>query len=147
MQFRSTSLHLSLRNHRSMFFSTEMSKQQNGDTFATRQCFNELSYYDDKNKLVVKIGNDCWIGEGAFLIGGVNIHDGAVILAHAVVTKDIPPYAIVGGVPAKIVGYRYNPEDIDFLLKTKWWDNTPEWFENNWELLNNLSKLKQYYKK
>lgn len=127
------------------FFSTEMYNWQNGSTFATRQSFNEFSFYDDKNKLAVKIGNDCWIGEGAFLVGGIKINDGAVILAHAVVSKDVPPYAIVGGVPAKIIGYRYSQEDIDFLLKTKWWDNSPEWFEKNWELLNNFPKLKQYY--
>ena len=50
-----------------------------------------------------KIGNDCWFGSDVTLIGGVEVHDGAVVLAHAVVTKDVPPYAIVGGVPAKVI--------------------------------------------
>ena len=64
----------------------------------------------------VVVGNDVWIGERAMIIGGVHIADGAVVLAGAVVTKDVPPYAIVGGVPAKIIRYRYDEETINFLL-------------------------------
>ncbi len=127
------------------FFSAESFKYQNGRTFAHRQCFDEFSYYDNDSKLAVKIGNDCWIGEGAFIVGGIKIEDGAVVLAHAVVTKDVPPYAIVGGVPAKIIGYRYSKEDIDFLLKIQWWSNSEDWFKQNWELLNNFRELKHYY--
>ena len=81
------------------------------------------------------------------LIGGVEIGDGAVVLSRAVVTKDVPPYAIVGGIPAKVIGYRYDKETINFLLHTKWWDNTPERFEEYWDLLNDIEKLKEYYKK
>lgn len=128
------------------FFSAENYLEQNGGTFATRQCFKEFAYADENSKASVKVGNDCWIGESVALIGGVTIGDGAVVLAHAVVTKDVPPYAIVGGVPAKILKYRYSQEDIDFLLKIKWWDNSIEWFEKNWELLNDISRLKAYYK-
>lgn len=53
----------------------------------------------------------------------------AVVLANAVVTKDVPPYAIVGGVPAKVIGYRFDEETIQFLLNTQWWNNSEEWFE------------------
>ena len=70
----------------------------------------------------VKIGNDVWIGQGAFIKGGVSIGDGAVVAAHAVVTKDVPPYAIVGGVPAKVIKYRFDEETIGRLLKLRWWD-------------------------
>ena len=107
--------------------------------------FDELKYYDIERKISVKIGNDCWIGEGAFLVGGITIGDGAVILAHAVVTKDVPPYAIVGGVPAKIQKYRYDEETIDFLQKIQWWNSPIEWLQENWELLCDLDKLKKYY--
>ena len=62
------------------------------------------------------------------------------------VTKDVPPYAIVGGVPAKVIGYRYDDETIQFLQKTKWWNNQPVWFEKNWRLLNDIDKLKEYFR-
>lgn len=70
---------------------------------------------------------------------------GAVVLANAVVTKDVPSYAIVGGVPAKIIGYRYDEETIIFFNKIKWWNNNPEWLEKNWNLLCDIDKLKGYY--
>lgn len=68
------------------------------------------------------IGNDVWIGHRAIILQGVTIGNGAVIGAGAVVTKDIPPYAIVVGVPAKIVRYRFNKEIIDSLEDIKWWN-------------------------
>lgn len=68
------------------------------------------------------IGNDVWIGEFAAVCGGVTIGDGAVIATRAVVTKDVPPYAVVGGVPAKVIKYRFEPEIIEKLLAIKWWD-------------------------
>lgn len=69
----------------------------------------------------VEIGNDVWIGEGVFIKNGVKIGDGSVIGAKAVVTKDIPPYAIVAGCPAKILKYRFDEETIKELLELKWW--------------------------
>lgn len=71
----------------------------------------------------VSIGNDVWIGCRAMILDGVKVGDGAVIAAGAVVTKDVPPYAIVGGVPAKIIKYRFEASRIQELLKSKWWDN------------------------
>lgn len=61
------------------------------------------------------------------IIEGIRIGDGAIVAAGAVVTKDVPPYAIVGGVPAKIIRYRFNPEQIDFLQQLKWWDKDDSW--------------------
>ena len=70
----------------------------------------------------VEIGNDVWIGSGAFIKGGVKIGDGAVVAAHAVVVKDVPPYAIVGGVTAKVIRYRFDAATINELLELKWWN-------------------------
>lgn len=69
----------------------------------------------------VSVGNDVWIGERAMVMGGVIIGNGAVVAAGAVVTKDVPPYAVVGGVPAKVIKYRFSPEVIEALEKLQWW--------------------------
>ena len=84
---------------------------------------NITEAWDNKGDIV--IGNDVWIGYEAVILAGVTIGDGAVIGARAVVTKDIPPYTIVGGVPAKPIRKRFSQETIDLLLKIKWW-NWPE---------------------
>ncbi|GHT09224.1 hypothetical protein FACS189432_09700 [Bacteroidia bacterium] len=118
-------------------------KQPN--TFAKKQIFIEHRYVDEKSKTPIVIGNDCWICERAFIQGGIRISDGVVVLAGAVVTKDIPPYSIVGGVPAKILKYRYDEDTINFLLKIKWWNNSIEWYKKNWELLCDIDKLKKHF--
>ena len=70
-----------------------------------------------------------------------------MVLAGAVVTKDVPPYAVVGGIPAKVIKYRYDDETIKFLLRIQWWNNDIEWLQKNWRLLNDINKLKEYYEK
>lgn len=128
------------------FYSLNENKSQNGSTFAQKQLFNEYCYFNKEKQIAIKIGNDCWIGEGVFIVGGIQIGDGAIILAHAVVTKDIPPYSIAGGVPAKIIGYRYDEETIKYLLRVKWWNNSEEWLKTNWSLLCDITKFKEYFK-
>lgn len=73
----------------------------------------------------VIVGNDVWIGSRVMVVGGVTIGDGAVIAAGAVVTKDVPPYAVVGGVPAKVIRYRFSEDIVKFLEELEWW-NLPE---------------------
>lgn len=74
------------------------------------------------NKGDILIGNDVWIGYEAVIMAGVHIGDGAIIAARAVVTKDIPPYTIVGGTPAKEIRKRFDAATIQRLLTLKWWD-------------------------
>ena len=81
---------------------------------------NITTAWDNKGDIV--IGNDVWIGYEAVIMAGVHIGDGAIIAARAVVTKDVPPYTIVGGTPAKEIRKRFDTEVIHQLLKLKWWD-------------------------
>ena len=81
---------------------------------------NITTAWDNKGDIV--IGNDVWIGYEAVIMAGVHIGDGAIIAACAVVTKDVPPYTIVGGTPAKEIRKRFDTEVIQQLLKLKWWD-------------------------
>lgn len=78
------------------------------------------SAWDNKGDIV--IGNDVWIGYQAIVMAGVTIGDGAVIAAHAVVTKDVPPYTIVGGVPAKAIKPRFSESIRERLQEIRWWD-------------------------
>lgn len=83
------------------------------------------------------IGNDVWIGNAVTIKAGVNIGNGAVIASGAVVTKDVPPYAIVGGLPAKIIKYRFNDQKlIDEIQKLKWWDKDLDWLRENVDLFS-----------
>ncbi|MCE5268637.1 MAG: CatB-related O-acetyltransferase [Planctomycetaceae bacterium] len=83
------------------------------------------------NKGDITIGNDVWIGFEAVVLAGVSIGDGAVIGTRAVVTKDVPPYAIVGGVPARLIRKRFDDATIERLLKLRWWDWPPERIAKN----------------
>jgi len=80
------------------------------------------SYYLPDKRNFVFIGNDVWIGANAIVLPGVTIGDGAIIGAGAVVTRDVPPYAVATGVPARVLRYRYSPDQIKKLLKIAWWN-------------------------
>ena len=89
----------------------------------------------------ITIGNDCWIGQRVFIVGGCKIGDGAVVLAGAVVTKDVPPYAIVGGIPAQIKGYRYDASVIQKLRDLEWWNMPLPWLESHYELFSDIDSF------
>ncbi|MFO1033354.1 MAG: DapH/DapD/GlmU-related protein [Hyphomicrobiales bacterium] len=83
---------------------------------------DERHVFDWRRSRPVTIGNDTWIGHGAIIMKGVTVHDGAVVASNAVVTKDVPPYAIVGGLPAKVIKWRHTPEVAARLRELAWWD-------------------------
>lgn len=93
-------------------------------TFPLSMMFNDPSIVksDRVYKRLTTIGSDVWIGCRAVILPGIQVGDGAVVGAGAVVTRDVPPYAIVGGNPATVIRYRYSPEIINTLLKLKWWE-------------------------
>ena len=93
------------------------------------------------NRQQLIIGHDVWIGGNATIIKGVKIGNGAIIGTNAVVTKDVPPYAIVGGNPAKIIRYRFSPEIIDALDKIKWWYWPLEKVKANRQYMENVEEF------
>lgn len=86
--------------------------------------FARTTLFDENGQ--VTIGNDVWIGARAIILDDVSIGDGAVIAAGSVVTKDVEPYAIVGGIPARVIRYRFSQEVIRRMLEIKWWEWTVE---------------------
>lgn len=89
----------------------------------------------------VSIGNDVWIGQNVSIMEGVTIGDGAIVAACACVVKDVPPYAIVGGVPAKIIRYRFAEDEIRFLQELRWWDKGEDWIKEHIQLFSSIEHL------
>ena len=96
----------------------------------------ELPYKGD-----TVVGNDVWIGYEAVVMAGVRIGDGAVIGMGAVVTKDVPPYAVVGGVPARIIKMRFSENQISELLSQNIWEKPIEWIEENAEKFESIESF------
>jgi acetyltransferase-like isoleucine patch superfamily enzyme len=113
-------------------------------TYVQTSKYNEFKLIDDKHSVI--IGNDVWIGYSVLLMEGITIGDGAVIGAGAVVTGDVPPYSIAVGIPAKVKRYRFSKEDIDFLLKLKWWDKEESWLRKAAPYFDAIENLKEFCK-
>lgn len=120
------------------FFST---LGQNMQTFVEENKTNERLLI---NGYCLIIGNDVWIGKNVLIKGGLTIGHGAIIGMGAVVTKDVPPYAIVGGVPARIIRYRFNKDQVEKILLTKWWDKSDEWLKKH---VNEFEDVELFLKK
>lgn len=126
------------------FFST---RNQAGVSYVKHNKFQELKYADDIQKSIVKIGNDVWVGSSANILQGVTIGDGAVVAAGAVVVKDVPPFAIVAGVPAKIIKYRFDNKEIQCIQSMKWWDKSEKWIVDNADKFENIDKFLELLEK
>ena len=94
-----------------------------------------------ESHLPVRIGNDVWVGAHCLILDGVSIGDGAIIGAGAVVAKDIPPYTLAGGVPAKVIRQRFSDEQVAFLENLRWWDRDLDWLRARAPLFSNIERL------
>lgn len=107
--------------------------------YVEEQRFEEYRYVE--SEYAVKIGSDVWIGKNAMLMEGITIGDGVIIAAGATVTKDIPSFSIVGGVPAKKIRDRFTKEQREYLNHLKWWDKEEEWIRSKAEYFNDINCL------
>lgn len=101
--------------------------------------FANKSYFAESKDII--IGNDVWIGANALIMDGIVIGDGAIVAAGAVVTADVLPYAIVGGVPARLIKYRFDATQIDYLLEFMWWDKDIPWMKKHWRLWHDIERF------
>lgn len=111
----------------SVFVSTHPVTFNNQANLVKNYCTEEKF----KNHQPVVIGNDVWIGANAIIIDGVQIADGAIIAANSLVTKDVGPFEIVGGNPARFIKKRFDDEQIKYLLDTAWWNKGEDWIQAN----------------
>lgn len=105
--------------------------------------FSDADYFVEEKP--VKVGNDVWVGTNAVIMDGVTIGDGAIIAAGALVTKDVPPYAIYGGVPAKLIRYKFDEKTIDFLLNFQWWNREEGWLKEHFKDFHDIEKFMAIY--
>lgn len=122
------------------FFST---RKQSGFSFVNKDIFNEFADpIEQGSSYSIKIGNDVWIGARVTIIDGVKIGDGAIVASGAVVNKDVPPFSIVGGVPAKEIKKRFESDEIEFLTELKWWDKGFSWIQEYAPYFTDIKNLK-----
>lgn len=112
-------------------------------SFTSYKKYDEYKYSDKINGKFVTIGNDVWIASDVKIMAGVTISDGAIIASGAIVTKDVAPYKIMGGIPAKEIGQRFEDEDIQFLLDNKWWEKDLIWIKRNSNCFSNIREYKE----
>ena len=101
--------------------------------------YSDIDLFETSRRTI--IGHDVWIGEKALIMDGVEIGTGAIIAAGSVVTKNVEPYAIVGGVPAKLLKYRFKENEIVFLLNSEWWNRSEEWLQHNYQAFKNIDSF------
>ena len=131
-----------LGSHPVDFISTSpmfYSNKKNFKTFADDIYITEIKG--------VSIGHDVWIAEGVLIPGGISIGNGAVITARAVVTKDVEPYSIVGGVPAKHIKFRFKQDVIEEIEKSKWWDWTEDLLKEKFKSFHSKESFLEYLNK
>jgi len=129
---------IGLGKHPTNFVSTSPAFYARGN-WAFRTKFTNRQAFEEHAR--IEIGNDVWVGAGVTVADGVKIGDGAIVAAGAVVVKDVEPYGIVGGVPAKLIRKRFSDEQIRRLLELKWWEKPEEWLKAHSHLFFNVEDL------
>lgn len=113
-----------------------------GKCYVNQEKFEEIKYLDKDKEHMLCIGNDVWIASDVKLLSGIKIGDGAIICSGAIVTKDAPPYSIVGGIPGKVIRFRFSEDEIEWLLELKWWDKDEKWIQKYADDFEDLDKFK-----
>jgi len=132
---------IGLASHPSRVFVSTYPAFYSHDNVGCLQSFREDKIYDD-SVLKTGIGNDVWIGSNVIIPGGIQIGTGAIVAAGSVVVRDVPPYAVVGGNPAKIIRYRFSDEQIRLLLESEWWGWSIEKINQNVDAFSDIEKFK-----
>ena len=109
---------------------------QMGYTYTDKDYFEETVWLDKDAAIQIRIGNDVWIGNDVKIMEGVTIGDGAVVAAGSIVTRDVAPYSVFGGIPAKFIRMRFTDEQINSLEKIQWWDMDESWIRHHIEEFN-----------
>lgn len=131
-----------LGSHPTQFVSTYPGFYSANHSTALIRFVNEQRFEEHRG---VEIGSDVWVGARVTILGGVKIGDGAVLAAGSVITYDVPPYAIVGGVPAKTLRMRFDDTTISGLEKIRWWEKPVEWLnERSDEFLDPKAFLREF---
>lgn len=125
-----------------VFYSKKM---QNGITYVNNVKYYEYLFYDKKREIGVDIGSDVWIAYGVTIVGGIKISDGAVILPNSTVVKDVLPFEIVGGTPAKHIKYRFDQSQIEKLNSIRWWEMEESFLNTYSDLFLDIDDFLNYF--
>lgn len=98
-------------------------------------------YRFTENGYAAEIGNDVWIGDGVTIMEGVSVADGTIVAARTNLVKNMEPYSIIAGNPARVIRYQFEKNEIDFLMKLRWLDKPEAWLEEHAEFFADIKKL------
>jgi acetyltransferase-like isoleucine patch superfamily enzyme len=137
-----SNVRIGIGSHPTNMVSTHPCFYANNKGFRT---FADKMYYFEEEG-TINIGNDVWIGSDVAILNNVNVGDGVIIAMGSIVTKDVPDYAIVGGIPAKVIKYRFQENIIKSLLDIKWWEFQDDTLLRSYKDFHSVEKFVEKYK-
>lgn len=146
----SKNVEIVLNNHPTNYISTHPAFHRSNNKllknisldFCSVSLFDEFKFVDGGNQIVIE--NDVWIGCNVILMPGIKIANGAIVAAGSVVTKSVEPYTIVGGVPAKVLKKRFHDEEVEYIMKSKWWNLDIFTLKSNHQSFTSLASFKSF---